>query len=200
MRDHIRPYGHRTYVISIRAMEARYISFKRGDESSISLQVSEYPSKRIYTWEAALLLAAYLFHHSDSIVKDKRVIEIGCGTGLCGLMAAQLGAKEVIMTDRNQPLSIEIVHSSIINNNLQRNCVVRPLEWPFFYAVNTQQTPLSPSSINHVYSDDGDGESIAASMICDVILAADVFYSQDTIEHAMITIGKGPPISVSCEC
>lgn len=158
-------------------METRCVRFKRGDESSILLQVSEMPSKGLYTWEASLLLAAYLFYTSDRI-RDKSVIEIGSGTGLCGLMAAQLGAKGVLMSDRDQPLSIRILQHSIEVNNLTHNCKALPLEWPFFF---TTDTPV-----------------LIQNTSFDVIIGADVFYSQDTIDLVLTTVGKGTLSSLSC--
>jgi Lysine methyltransferase len=40
-------------------------------------------------WEAALLLSAYLIRHKDMLtsIPDARVLELGCGCGLVGLVA-----------------------------------------------------------------------------------------------------------------
>eukprot|EP00850_Spirogloea_muscicola_P002114 SM000008S22203 [mRNA] locus=s8:454557:456550:+ [translate_table: standard] len=49
-------------------------------------------------WGAALLLAAQL-RAAPEAVRGLRVLELGAGCGLCGLLAAQLGAVEVVLTD-----------------------------------------------------------------------------------------------------
>lgn len=44
------------------------------------------------TTPQALHLAAYLDHNPEKLVQGKRVLELGAGTGVAGLAAAQLGA------------------------------------------------------------------------------------------------------------
>lgn len=56
------------------------------------------------TWEAALHLGSYLATGVGSaLVRGKRVIELGAGTGFLSLFCAKhLGAKAVVATDREQ--------------------------------------------------------------------------------------------------
>ncbi|BBM98317.1 hypothetical protein MPTK1_1g12550 [Marchantia polymorpha subsp. ruderalis] len=49
-------------------------------------------------WGGALLLSLRLIE-IPSLVKNKRVLELGSGCGLCGLLASKLGASEVVLTD-----------------------------------------------------------------------------------------------------
>ena len=49
-------------------------------------------------WPAALELCAYLASH-PSLVQGRNVLELGAGVGLPGLLAAQLGARSVVLTD-----------------------------------------------------------------------------------------------------
>lgn len=49
-------------------------------------------------WPSALGLSYYLVQHCQQLLKDASVLELGCGLGLPGLVAAQLGAK-VTFTD-----------------------------------------------------------------------------------------------------
>eukprot|EP00961_Rhodomonas_salina_P291074 3931680-Rhodomonas_salina.1 len=44
------------------------------------------------------VLSLYLARHQH-LVKDKSVLELGCGLGLLSLMATDLGAREVFATD-----------------------------------------------------------------------------------------------------
>ncbi|KAL3701247.1 hypothetical protein R1sor_019269 [Riccia sorocarpa] len=49
-------------------------------------------------WGGALLLSLRLVEN-PSLVKHKRVLELGSGCGLCGLLVSKLGATEVVLTD-----------------------------------------------------------------------------------------------------
>jgi predicted nicotinamide N-methyase len=53
-------------------------------------------------WECSIDLVNYLVSHPE-MVKDKRVLEIGCGQGLPGIVClTQLGASQVTLQDYNQ--------------------------------------------------------------------------------------------------
>lgn len=72
-----------------------------------SLRIQEVSNAGMGTglnvWDGSIALAKYLECRSnsnvDDIVKDKRILEVGAGTGLVGIAAAMLGAKQVVMTD-----------------------------------------------------------------------------------------------------
>ena len=49
-------------------------------------------------WRASDLLCRYLCSH-PSAVRGQSVAELGAGLGLCGIVAASLGARNVMMTD-----------------------------------------------------------------------------------------------------
>jgi hypothetical protein len=49
-------------------------------------------------WRGAEILASFLANHSD-LLRDKCVLELGAGQGLCGLVAHHLGASKVLLTD-----------------------------------------------------------------------------------------------------
>ena len=42
--------------------------------------------------------AAYMFYHND-LFMDKKAIDVGCGTGIIGIIMAKYGAKYVLMSD-----------------------------------------------------------------------------------------------------
>jgi predicted nicotinamide N-methyase len=56
-------------------------------------------------------------HHSNSMVTGKTVLEIGCGSALVGLLAAELGALRVVLTDCDDRalthLSLSTHHRSV---------------------------------------------------------------------------------------
>ncbi len=56
-------------------------------------------------WPSALALSQYLFKNQE-FVKDKTVLEIGCGLGLSGLVAAEVGAKVTLSDYMPEPLEV----------------------------------------------------------------------------------------------
>lgn len=58
------------------------------------------------TWEAALHLGSFLAsQEGEALVRGKRVIELGAGTGFLSLVCARyLGVQSVVVTDREPPL------------------------------------------------------------------------------------------------
>ena len=61
-------------------------------------------------WNGAYVLSSYMKSNLNSIIKHKSVIELGSGCGLCGLVAAQLGAAFVLLTDEYPDLVQFNVH------------------------------------------------------------------------------------------
>ena len=51
------------------------------------------------TWDGAIVLAKYLETFPDT-VRNKNVLELGAGTGVAGMAASLLGAKNVLLTGR----------------------------------------------------------------------------------------------------
>ncbi|RHY30257.1 hypothetical protein DYB32_004455 [Aphanomyces invadans] len=54
-----------------------------------------------YVWPSAIKLATFI-HHNQHLVAGKRVLELGAGTALPGLLAAKLGAAHVMLTDKDE--------------------------------------------------------------------------------------------------
>ena len=57
----------------------------------------------LITWDGAIVLAKYLEIHPDA-VRNKNVLELGAGTGVAGMAAALLGAKNVLLTGEEHSL------------------------------------------------------------------------------------------------
>lgn len=96
--------------ITIAAVDISNIG-RFGVDSCISSQIKEYYASHVQhiTWPSAFALSAVLSScavahaHDFSFlsVYQKAVLEIGSGTGLVGVTAAHLGARRVVLTDRN---------------------------------------------------------------------------------------------------
>eukprot|EP00435_Cladocopium_sp_Y103_P031298 s944_g7.t3 len=57
-------------------------------------------------WPAAVHLATYLTIGSNSSGPGQRVLELGCGNGLCSLAAASLGCRVLATDYRQLPLDL----------------------------------------------------------------------------------------------
>jgi predicted nicotinamide N-methyase len=67
------------------------------------------------TWEASFVLAEWILAQGD--MEGKRVLELGAGTGLVGIIAAKLGAK-VTMTDGSEAVIERLPHNAGCNNEV----------------------------------------------------------------------------------
>ena len=57
-----------------------------------------------YVWPSSRYLGELLCQNMN-LVKGKQILELGCGSGLSGIVASKLGAN-VIFTDKSEPKSI----------------------------------------------------------------------------------------------
>lgn len=104
-----------------------------------SITVNQTPDEETWPggalWDLGVLLAQFLVHNtrgasleskreppkrlrgalSDFAWKDIRVLELGCGVGLTGLVAATLGAKVTLLTD------LDVVVDRVASPNVQQN-------------------------------------------------------------------------------
>jgi predicted nicotinamide N-methyase len=86
----------------------------------------------LITWDGSVVLAKYLEKNAQKLVSGKRILELGSGTGLTGIAAVFLGAKNVLLTDLSYTLNQ-------LNYNVAANCnadelrdnavVVAELDW-----------------------------------------------------------------------
>ena len=106
-------------------------------------------------WPAAELMCRWLGDEPDRIL-GARIMELGSGTGACGLYAAALGADSVLLTDGGGPELLDLIRLNIDAN--------RPL--------------IGDTDVGVEYLDWGDTEEscLAAEDGFDLILAADVLY------------------------
>lgn len=104
------------YVSACMADSSRRFAFA-GTGTLIIEQGSVGPgSTGAAVWRAGEFMAGYLVAN-PSLVRGKRVIELGCGTGLCGLVAARLGASRVLLTDGSDTV-LERARRNIALNRL----------------------------------------------------------------------------------
>lgn len=94
-------------------------------------------------WPAARGLAEYLAKRETSELKNKTVLELGCGLALPSLLAAKLGAK-VISTDFH-PVVPEFLESNIKRNEITHLN---------YYSVNWEKEAHSFSNLDWIIGSD----------------------------------------------
>jgi predicted nicotinamide N-methyase len=118
------------------------------------------------TWEAALHMGQYLCAH-PSVVANKRVLELGSGTGYLAVLCSKfLGAAHVVATDGSEQV-VSRLGDSFFLNSLQESPTV-----------SASQLAWGRSCLGAEWLDDG----------VDVILGADVTYDESVIPALVATI------------
>eukprot|EP01119_Soliformovum_irregulare_P022457 TRINITY_DN7686_c0_g1_i1.p1 TRINITY_DN7686_c0_g1~~TRINITY_DN7686_c0_g1_i1.p1 ORF type:complete len:201 (+),score=34.17 TRINITY_DN7686_c0_g1_i1:241-843(+) len=123
------------------------------------------PSYGMYLWPSAILLADYLCINARQF-DGKKILELGTGTGLCGLIAALIGG-EVVMTD---------LEDSVI---IRENC-----QW----AIQHNKHLFKGSARYLPFTWNAFSPSILELSAPDIILGADVLYDESDFEILMASV------------
>lgn len=118
----------------------------------------------LYIWPSSPVLAWYLWLNQDK-VQGKRVLELGAGTALPGLLAAKIGCKVRLTDDVRLPHCLENCREAIRLNGLQSEVVVEGLSWGLF----TQDT-------------------LRLKNCLDLLIGSDLFFDPDVFEPLVVTI------------
>ncbi|ETO26429.1 hypothetical protein RFI_10706 [Reticulomyxa filosa] len=138
--------------------------FGEGSKQAVEVIVREssLESQYLHVWPGGILMSEYLFNNPD-IVSNKVILELGAGVGLPGLLAAKLGAKQVILTDATQYDSILQNINTCIELNSLTNAKSLGLTWGRFSKETIQ-------------------------LRANVILGADVFYDERDFENILANV------------
>ncbi|KAJ5757096.1 uncharacterized protein N7511_007278 [Penicillium nucicola] len=134
------------------------------------------------TWEAALHLGSFLASEAgEALVRNKRVIELGAGTGFLSLVCARfLGVRSVVVTDR-EPALIDNMRECVPHNldpETGKSIPIYPTVWEW-------GTPLERTGdLAGLDSGDDEGQGIKF----DVALGADLIYDTDIIPLLLSTV------------
>ena len=89
-------------------------------------------------WPAARALVALLEERRPLLAAATQVLELGAGTGACGLAAAALGARRVLLTDK--PLLLPVMRANVAANVFD-GCVVECAELTWRSAGDESRSP-----------------------------------------------------------
>ena len=118
-----------------------------------------------YLWASALVLTFYLQQNKFNF-KNRRVLELGAGVGLCGLYLAKIGAT-VVLTDASMfPNVLDNLREMIETNKLQDRAKVAELNWGSFDDHSTELLKLE----------------------FDYIIGSDLFYAPKDFESLIATV------------
>ncbi|KAI9331352.1 hypothetical protein BDR26DRAFT_806953 [Obelidium mucronatum] len=118
------------------------------------------------TWSGGALFA-YLISIGKIPVKNETILELGCGTGIVGIMACKMGAKHVYMTDYHHRV-LESTIQNIKSNNCESSASAHSLDWTWI----AEGSPIQHTANKVVEPFDISEERIKF----DVILGADICY------------------------
>ncbi|KAJ5580175.1 uncharacterized protein N7459_006160 [Penicillium hispanicum] len=134
------------------------------------------------TWEAALHLGSFLASPAgEALVRGKRVIELGAGTGFLSLFCARhLGVQGVVSTDR-EPALIENIRECVCLQFNTKTSEAGSEAIPIYPAVWDWGTPLeSTGELARFMENDG--------LRFDVALGADLIYDTDLVPLLLSTV------------
>jgi protein-lysine N-methyltransferase EEF2KMT len=160
------------------AMQKSTISYYPPFEDSAPILISESPqllaagsNVGFRTWDACLRLAYFLCTENQSLIKNKKIIELGAGTGMLSILCANhLGAESVLATDGNT----EVVASMKENISL-----------------NSDDTSADSDTVKAAHFDWADSDTLTQALgisgieQCpkyDLILGADITYNPEYFE------------------
>jgi len=124
-------------------------------------------------WPAAAALCAWL-RERPAELRGASVLELGAGTGACGIYAAALGASRVVLTDGGPAALLDLARSNIAaNRHLMADGAsveVRPLAW----GEQDEAGETAPAHHNSHHMDQ------IMDLVADLVLASDVIYGHES--------------------
>lgn len=94
---------------------------------------SEYGT---FSWPSSYVLSEYLWHINKEGLQGRQIIELGCGTGLPGLVSASCGASVLLTDDSSSETVLKNTRVSLMTNN--------PVKWNRISLKNEENHKIEP--------------------------------------------------------
>jgi len=144
--------------------EKKYVPDPSGDPVEVTIPEQLAASYGLYIWPSAPVLSWYIWINQERF-RGKRVLELGAGTSLPGLLAAKLGC-EVTLTDSvTAPHCLDNCREAARINGLEDKVKVVGLSWGFFTTA-----------------------SFKLANCLDYIIGSDLFFDPEVFEPLLVTI------------
>lgn len=170
-----------------------------GENESIRLEIHGYKtdsdqvweSTGLTLWKASTYLCDYMVQHAEKL-RGQRVLELGAGLGLNGVLAHRLSADSVVITDGDSDAMVELRKNIVVNRiqnesddtvegdseqHPQRTVSAAQLIWGLDSANRFLESTASASS----------SSSLASSQFS-IIIASDVIYAAIVIDPLWETV------------
>ncbi|KAF4042582.1 Lysine methyltransferase [Phytophthora infestans] len=132
--------------------------------AEMDANVTEISGTRL--WTGSHFLSRYLWRHPE-LVRGKRVLELGAGTGICSIVSSKLGAVKCLATDGDEEV-VELLAKNVQVNEAEDVVTARSLFWGDEPSAQTLLKEF-PGALTDV----------------DVVLAGDVLYKSDTVTRVL---------------
>ncbi|XP_066601603.1 histone-arginine methyltransferase METTL23 isoform X2 [Prorops nasuta] len=134
-------------------------------EENLEIYIPELlqASYNLYTWPSAPILAWFLWEHKEELV-GKRVLELGSGTALPGILASKCGAIVTLSDSANNPKSLRHIKKSCELNGVFYQVKIIGITWGLFLSTLFTIGPV------------------------DLIIGSDCFYDPSTFEDILVTV------------
>lgn len=106
---------HQDYYDDLKHIDHAMINYGNfGTDTPLLIEQDKRLGKGGLCWDAAFILGEYLIEILEQTVSPISIIELGCGTGICGLMVAKAAPVKITMTDLPELMPL-------LQRNLGRN-------------------------------------------------------------------------------
>ncbi|XP_073828824.1 protein-lysine N-methyltransferase EEF2KMT isoform X2 [Musca autumnalis] len=130
------------------------------------------------SWQASLALSDFILRHPD-IVRNRRILELGAGTGLCGFILFKMCQPQQLMISDGSPQCVELMCESVERNFPDAHL----LNSNGKYSWNEQILQCSVISWNCI------NECEEVVDLCpEILLAADVVYDDSCFDDLSFAI------------
>ena len=176
-------FGHQEIVHHIESSSRDNSHVMKFDYVEIDQQIQLRGKSQIFKstgltlWTSSQVLSGYLIDNSN-LVKDKRVLELGAGMGLCGIVAHYLGSAHVCATDGDVKVMENLRYNMKLNG-------LKGHSTPDCAVLDSEAREISCHQL--IWDNDLQNfESTHGKF--SVIMGTDVFYASESIEPLWNTV------------